>query len=500
LSYFDQGIKPVNPPRDKKHKMSKEASVSIAEVDPSIAELYPFNDPHYDPITTEGRHVRELFKSDITFSRASKIHHVCLSGGRVETSTIEGVDINIQDWHNKRQYESNIDAPIEVFLVPQYEAQSTLSVTLLTLISLIQTLSIPPTFIETLADNNGRYLASQSVVVDRDTSFGHEDKTFSLQVKIPLMPFANGSFYFRHDYATGKIIACIFFLPQFVDRLVVLLEASAHNEPSATDPFAILSALFASLCQSTEQHRQDVDQQVVQREMATGATLVSRYAKGAKAPIEHYPPLFDRLHSTQQHLMYLETSLRFNVKLVHFLQEQHEILTKHLLSQHRTGFSQRPKNTSKFLKQAKSVTESLNMSKSQTEHALEQVQILALRIRIQLQIVRFISSTFLPSTDVFQGRESIESVQQSHSSNHCRRNQTRQHGNENNRCSNYAFLAWNIHRCQSSQLLSSKHLTMLTTHSLSSACHSSQQIPNPTEDLVSTSVRTGGSTWLPHYL
>jgi hypothetical protein len=331
---------------------------------------YPLGSPLLDLTTTDPVHIQQLLANEIAFTISSRIHYLYITNSGLHQNLIEGKDINLQEWQQPpQQYFPSVSA-LEIYFIP-HPSHSTYNISRSTLASLLQAASVSPSFVEVLSNNNGICCSSHS----NDDITG-EPVTFSLMVKIPLGPFINGAFYLRHDLSSNQTIAVIFFDRKLFKRLEVVLEPRGGQK---ADPFLPLSLLVSESCKIVEDSRKFLDKEVQLRESSTGATIVAAVPRH-KAPIEQYPPLFDKLHTTQQHLLYMEGCIRFQIRLIQFLKTQHEALT--VLRAYRL-----PEDVISIKAHAQKVMNSLDMSLSTMENMLEQVQTLSLRIRIQLGIV-----------------------------------------------------------------------------------------------------------------
>jgi hypothetical protein len=348
----------------------KTAFSSAISAKPESRE-YPFDSRQFDASTTDGLHIQQLLEDEIVFTASSRFHYLRTRGSELYKEIALGMDIDIEAWRNSR-YPSQDAFDVELYLI-SHPSHSTLAISRSTLISLLETAAVPPAFIEVLSDGNGIFSAAQTFSEEHETP-----ASLSLQVKIPLGPYINGSFYYRHDILTHRTTAFIFFNERLIKRLERALEP---QKDQANDPFLILSNLVSESCYTVEASRSFLDQEVQLRESSTGATLVA--VSRNVEPIEQYPPLFDKLHTTQQQLIYMESALRFQIGLIRFLKQQHAILTQ--LRQSQVAEMKR----FRLKVQAQKVANSLDFSQSQMENTLVQVQTLSLPIRIQLGIVSF---------------------------------------------------------------------------------------------------------------
>jgi len=142
----------------------------------------------------------------------------------------------------------------------------------------------------------------------------------------------------------------------------------------------ILSSFIQEFCCTFGAYGSFLDQEVAGMESLTGepsAAIVPRNM----TTIDQYPPLFDRLQSRQQGMRCTETNIAFQVRLIRFLKEQHTIL----VALRQARFSGREQIQIKV--QAQKVVDSFNFSLSQMENMLVKVQMLSLRLRVQLRIV-----------------------------------------------------------------------------------------------------------------
>jgi hypothetical protein len=335
--------------------------------DPS--DNYPFSSAQFDPSIDDAHHVQRVLTGRLFSKSPFRVHHLCVLNGDLRTSTLDERDGDLHAWH--RATTASGDPTTEIFFIPHKDGASRFSVSASTLTSILDILGVPLSFIEMLCDNNGVLNSGQ--LLDED---GHSDG-LEVQVKVPVAPFVSGAWFFRHCVATGKTQACIFFNETMLLRIISILDIQTG---STFDPFTILNAVLADMVRRNEEYRQKLDADVVLRERSTGATLIADPGRIPKAPIEEYPPLFDKLHNTQQALMYLEAALEFQVRLAGVLREQQEVLMKMRLESV-------TKEKRMDIRQAQKVKVSLDMKRSQSEHALKQVQTLGLRIRIQLGIV-----------------------------------------------------------------------------------------------------------------
>jgi hypothetical protein len=401
-----------------------------------VRSEYPFNSRLLDRVTTDAARIQHLLANDIKFSTSSRLHHVCIREKTLHSSTLQGRDVDITEWQRSQlARDAHVSASLEVWFVP-HPGHSSIAITKSTLISLLESASVPPMFVEALANPNGLCCAFQEL---------DERSAFSLMVKIPLGPFVNGSFHLSHDLSTDTTTVVILFHGTLSKRLQSALEPGHGRE---AEPFLSLCLLMSETCHILEVERLLLDGEVQLRESSTGATLVAA-GRGTKrkTPIEQYPPLFDKLHMTQQELVYLECAIRFQIKLASFLREQHRVLTEL-----RTVWMSEEMKNSVHAK-ARRVEDSLGMTLSVVENMLEQVMTLSLRIRIQLGIVSSMplltGSTRL--TVVRLGRCPTEPTQRSHSGVHSRGDEKRQHGHEDNRGIDHAVPSGHVYCCTSDE-------------------------------------------------
>jgi hypothetical protein len=337
---------------------------------------YPFDSTHFDATITDGEFIQQLLQEQIVFSEYSRLHYLRTHDHELFQEVMLGKDIDVQEWRSSRYNDQDL-FDMELYFIP-HPSHSTLAISRSTMVSMLETAKVPPSFLEVLGDNNGLFSAAQDLNY-RDGS----PISLSLQVKIPLGPYTNGSIYYRYDIGTKSTTAFIFFSERLIKRLQSVMEPQ-KGQPM--DTFLILSNLISESCSIFEEARRSLDQAVQLREASTGATIVAAIPRNI-APIEQYPPLFDRLHTTQQQLMYMESSLNFQVRLTRFLKEEHAILTELRRSQASQVNASNMVELCHIKHQAQKVINSLDFSFSQLENMLSQVQTLSLRIRIQLGIV-----------------------------------------------------------------------------------------------------------------
>jgi hypothetical protein len=359
----------------------KAAFSNVVAVKTRLKE-YPFDSAHFDATFTDGTHIQQLLEDEIVFTEYSRFHYLRTHEKGLHKEVVLGKDVDVQEWRSSRYNDLDLFS-VELYLI-SHPSHSTLAISRSTLVSLLETAKVPATFVEVLGDNNGLFSAAQNID-DQDGS----PTSLSLQVKIPLGPYINGSFYYRYDLINQSTTAFIFFNERLIKRLECVLEPQ-KSQPK--DPFLILSNLISESCYIIEASRSFLDQEVQLREASTGATLIAAMPRNI-APIEQYPPLFDQLHTTQQQLMYMESAIDFQTRLIQFLKDQHTVLTQLRQQDQVVKFE----GKTQIKVHAQKVKTALDFSASQMENMLSQVQTLSLRIRIQLGIVSLSATPSCPS-------------------------------------------------------------------------------------------------------
>ncbi|KAF2454876.1 hypothetical protein BDY21DRAFT_96191 [Lineolata rhizophorae] len=339
---------------------------STSQPSMNTQESYPFKSAHFDPVQISGTHVQHLLRKHIRFATASSLWCISIEGFKTSQNYLNGDSSLATALDNLELTRESKERRVDVFF-GWLRNSANISLSLPMFLRLAEDTAIPPQFIEVLSSNNGCYASSQVI-----------DESSDIYFKMPWGPYFNGTAYFGYHIYTRRAIALSLFDRTMHDDFI---EIYSKGGSSATDPLAVLSLLIIESRKHLEGERRKVDDIVVKRESETGTTFIN-VRDQIVAPIEAYASLYNRVQDTNQHVMYFERTVEFQVGLVHFLIQQHDALTKI-----RFDASADSSERIRVKVGAQRVTDSLNMSATLIEQMLEQVRTLAARIKIQIALV-----------------------------------------------------------------------------------------------------------------